>query len=400
MKPGSPNKGILNNIEALKRAGITCTWDEFKQKEYWSGHDDNVFDSEVSDAAVAIARRNLAAAFRLAPGPEEMRHAITCACHDNRSNPVLEYFARLKWDGKPRLGTMLHVYLGADDTPLNAAYGTKFMCAIIRRTKQPGCKSDGRLDLQGAQDIGKSMFCADLAVFRDLFTDAGDLSMSIKEQMEIGEGMQIIEFAENVGHSRARRNENKRAITRQTERARKAYAHYATDSPRTWVGIATLNPGGYLNDPTGERRYWNVLVRLYNREAFLADKDQLYAEAVAREPTEKLWLDTPELKAAHDAVTAAAKEPDELVDILTDLKGEIWHVDGAYEERVSTATIRSVLGLLNSDTCRVQNIGRRINEAMMHLGWTKAPNTICCYKQGEKGHPTSGYSRPAQKPDP
>jgi hypothetical protein len=104
---GRPKKGILNTIEAIRRAGIICTWDEFRQKEYWFGHDDNRFDGEVSDAAVAVARRNLAATFRLSPPIEDMRQAIICACHDNRSNPVLDYFARPKWDEKPRLGTML-----------------------------------------------------------------------------------------------------------------------------------------------------------------------------------------------------------------------------------------------------------------------------------------------------
>ena len=64
-----------------------------------------------------------------------------------------------------------------------------------------------------------------------------------------------------------------------------------------------------MNDPTGERRYWHVAVAYYGGNAFLADKDQLYAEAVHREPSENLWLDTPELKAAHDAVVASAKEP-------------------------------------------------------------------------------------------
>ena len=55
----------------------------------------------------------------------ETREAITDACHDNKSNPVIDYFNRLEWDGKPRLDKMLHTYLGADDTPLNAAIGRK-----------------------------------------------------------------------------------------------------------------------------------------------------------------------------------------------------------------------------------------------------------------------------------
>src|SRR5262249_41442683 len=176
-------------------------------------------------------------------------------------------------------------------------------------------KFDPQLVLQGAQGVRKSTFCEDLAVFPDLFTDAGDLSVDIKQLMEIGQGKQIIECPEHAGFSRAARDHKKAALSRRNDRARMAYAHYATDIPRQWVTIATTNEHHYLNDPTGERRYWHVAMSFYLREAFLADKDQLYAEAVAREPNEKLWLDTPELVAAHDAVVATAKEPNELVDL-------------------------------------------------------------------------------------
>ena len=170
-----------------------------------------------------------------------------------------------------------------------------------------------------------------------------------------------------------------------------AYAHYATDTPRRWVAIATINPGGYLNDPTGERRYWHVAVRFYDREAFLAKKDQLYAEAVEREPHEKLWLDTPELVAAHDAVVATVKEPNELVDLLTDIRGEAWHVNGKDEERISAQDIRDQLTMSKADAARSHNIGRRIAEAMTELGWTKAAGTIRCHKGDQ---PTTGYTRP------
>ena len=389
---GKPKKGILNTIEAIKRAGIACTYDEFRHEEYWHGHADKSFDGEVSDAAVTVTRRNICTKFRFYPEIMETRDAITDACHDNKSNPVLDYFAKLKWDGKPRLDMMLRTYLGADDTPLNAAIGVKFMCAIVRRAKQPGCKFDHQLVVQGAQSIRKSMFCEDLAVFPDLFTDAGDLSADIKQQMEIGLGKQIIEFPEHAGFSRASRDRNKATLSRKVDRARMAYAHYATDTPRQWVSIATINPGGYLNDPTGERRYWHVAAARYDRDKFLADKDQIYAEAVAREPAENLWLDTPELVAAHDAIVATVKEPNELINSLADLEGEIWALGGGTrEERVSTADVRNHLGMDPSDALRSHGAGRRIAEAMMTLKWNKAPGTIRCHKGDQ---PTTGYTRP------
>ena len=248
------------------------------------------------------------------------------------------------------------------------------------------------------------MFCEDLAAFPDLYTDAGDLSGTIKEQMETIQGKQIIEFPELAGYSRASREHNKAMLSRKVDRARLSYAHYATDAPRSSVPIATTNEDHYLNDPTGERRYWHVAVTLYDREAFLADKDQLYAEAVEREPHEKLWLDTPELVAAHDAIVAAAKEPNELVDLLADLRGEVWHVDGKDEERVSTADIRAQLYMTAVDAARSHGIGRRIFDAMTVLGWRKARGTIRCHKAQPQWigsgpdpkytQPTTGYIRP------
>ena len=44
---GTPKTDILNTIEAIKRLGVTCTWDDFRQKEYWSGHQEKSFDGEV-----------------------------------------------------------------------------------------------------------------------------------------------------------------------------------------------------------------------------------------------------------------------------------------------------------------------------------------------------------------
>jgi hypothetical protein len=395
-KNGNPKRGILNTTEALKRAGVTCTWDDFRQKEYWHGHEDKSFDGEVSDASVTITRRNLDKNFNLFPSAQGTRDAVTCACRDNKSDPVLGYFAGLKWDGKPRLEKMLHVYLGAPDTLLNSAIGLKVMCAIVRRTKEPGCKYDQQLVIQGPQGAMKSTFCEDLAVFRDLYTDTGDLSGSIKDQMDIIQGKQIIEFPELAGYGRASREHNKAMLSRKVDRSRLSYGRYATDAPRRSVPIATTNEQGFLTDPTGERRFWNFTMIRYDRDAFLGNKDQLYAEAVVREPNEKLWLDTPELKAAHDAVVATAKAPDELVDQLADLVGEIWNVDGEKEERVSVADITAKLGLSKVDTIRLHGFGRRLADAMKTLGWRKAPKNLRCHKGSS---PTAGYSRPWVEPE-
>jgi hypothetical protein len=145
---------------------------------------------------------------------------------------------------------------------------------------------------------------------------------------------------------------------------------------------------------------WHAAVRRYDREAFLADKDQLYAEAVVREPKENLWLDTPELVKAHDAIVTTAKEPNTLVDDLGDIAGEVWEagrdkIEGGWaihrEKRVSNKDVRGKLGILGIEALRMRDIGRRISDAMMALGWTKVPGTLVCRHGGE---PEGGYRRP------
>src|SRR5262249_36628201 len=150
----------------------------------------------------------------------------------------------------------------------------------------------------------------------------------------------------------------KALITRKVDGARMAYDRYTSDHPRRFTFIATKNPGGFLNDPTGERRWWPIEVKGYDREAFLRDKDQLYAEAVslenrAPEEKEKLWLDAPELKEAHAAIVAKNKEPDLLVDALADLKGEVFEVNKTYEERISNAQIRGCLNITKMDALKM-----------------------------------------------
>jgi hypothetical protein len=390
---GRPKLGIENTVVAIKRLGLTNSWDEFRQKEYWTGHRQKNFNGEVSDEAITVTRREINKRYGFYPSKEMTNEAITCLCRDNSHDPVRTYFDNVKQVAGVQPDMLLIKYLGADDTPLNRAIGRKIMCALVRRAKQPGCKFDHQLVLQAAQGFMKSTFCECLAVYPDLYTDAGDLSGTIKEQVDITLGKQVIEFPELSGFGRATRERNKASLSRKVDRARLSYARRATDHPRRSISISTTNEGHYLNDPTGERRYWHVVVRFFKREDFFRDKDALYAAAVALEPTENLWLDTPELAAAHDVITRAAKEPNEMVDLLSDLEGEVWALPkGQYEERVSSTTVRNHLHIKPEDACRMQGLGRRILDAMMHRGWAKATKNIRCYSQG--GKVASGYFRP------
>jgi predicted P-loop ATPase len=72
-------------------------------------------------------------------------------------------------------------------------------------------------------------------------------------------------------------------LSRQVDRARMAYGRLSKAAPRQCVFFGTTNAEEYLFDPTGNRRIWPVRVVRFDVAAIKRDRDQLWAEAAARE---------------------------------------------------------------------------------------------------------------------
>jgi predicted P-loop ATPase len=105
-------------------------------------------------------------------------------------------------------------------------------------------------------------------------------------------GRWIIEAAE-LHRRRGRETEDiKASLSRQCDGpVRLAYGRYSTTVPRQFVIMGTTNhQSHYLKDMTGARRYWPVALDAIDLAALEHDRDQLWAEAVAREPNTVLHL--------------------------------------------------------------------------------------------------------------
>jgi len=215
----------------------------------------------------------------------------------NTKNPAQEYFKGLEWDGVPRLNTWLRTYAGCveEDPEYLAAIGRKWLTAAVARVMNPGCKFDHILILEGDQNLGKSALFKQLATIhgREYFDDtikAKDLANP--NTVPKLQGCLIIELAEMTGFEKMPAEEAKQIISTQKDRIIKKYHNEPTELPRKFVFAGTLNPlDGYLNDPTGNRRYWPAKATKINLEALKRDCEQLWAEATeCWRKGEKLWL--------------------------------------------------------------------------------------------------------------
>ncbi len=114
-------------------------------------------------------------------------------------------------------------------------------------------------------------------------------------------GVWIIEIAELDSMSRAEVSKIKGFISRTTDRFRPPYGKRLMESPRQCVFAGSVNHSTNLRDETGGRRFWPMRCNRILIDDLVRDRDQLWAEAVARyRAGEHWWLDTAELTVAAE----------------------------------------------------------------------------------------------------
>ena len=269
--PRLRGKFALNQFAGRGEVLGRLPWTGTEHRRLWSDTDSNGLYWYLEKVYGITGRGNIDAALDI--------HAAAHAF-----NEVQDYLGRLVWDGTPRLDTLMIDYLGAHDDLYTRAVTRKALVAAVARAMDPGCKFDNMLILCGPQGCGKSTLLDKLS--RGWFNDS-IRTFEGKEASELLQGVWIVEVAELDAFRRTDVSRIKQFLSLRADRYRAAYGRNVSELPRRCVFFGTCNVVDFLQDTTGNRRFWPVDVNPRCREAApwdLTDDDidQIWAEAVNR----------------------------------------------------------------------------------------------------------------------
>jgi putative DNA primase/helicase len=255
-------------------------------------------------------------------GKGTVADALVLLSRKRQRNSLQEWIRRQEWDGKERVDGLFVRGFGAEDTPYHRAVARSFVCGMVARAMRPGCQLDTMPILEGEQGIGKSRGLA--ALGGDWYADI-DSAIGSKEFCEQIQGSWLVELSELSAMRPSEVERVKSGISRTVDKYREPFALLSSDHPRQCVFCGTTNADTYLQDDTGNRRFYPVKCGKIDREWIAEHRGQLFAEALKIFETTATWHEVP-----VDAARAAVESRligDTLADAVADYcKGQFGDV--------------------------------------------------------------------------
>jgi len=270
---------------------------EYHAEPPWGITGKNYVGEEMGNVDITAIRDWFSRKWKIEVSSGDVWESVLFVASRYSYHPVRDYLNSLVWDKKPRLNNWLIDYLNAEgDEKYIRAIGAKTLVAAVARVFKPGVKFDTMLVLEGGQGVGKSSAISILGGPK--WTSDAHIDPNNKDTINNIQGKWLIEMAEMVPAHKSEAESLKAFLSKTEDRARLAFERKAVTYPRQCVFIGSTNQDEYLQDETGNRRFWPVVVGELERDSLINDRDQLWAEAVARYKLgEPLWLDDDEVRA-------------------------------------------------------------------------------------------------------
>jgi len=192
-------------------------------------------------------------------GRDAAFNGLLTAARQHTYHPICRYLERISGDDsiKPiNLENVATDFLGTNSKLYNQMLKMTLIAAVAR-VKDRGCKFDNCCVLVGKQATRKSTFWRYLAsdnFFNDTWQNRDqDLFMAIQSTW-------IFEIAEldRINPSGDKAAKLKALLSSSVDRFRRPYAKSIGIFPRPSILVSSCNRRDFLNDPTGNRRYWVI----------------------------------------------------------------------------------------------------------------------------------------------
>jgi predicted P-loop ATPase len=251
-------------------------------------------------------------------GREQIEDIVTLIAARNPYSPVVDYLESVHatYGEDARILTGFADRYFGEVEPMADTFIKRWLISAVARAFSPGCKADYILVLQGQQGFGKSGFFNTLA--NGWFDDGIAATASDKDQLMKLHSAWIIELSELKAIFRKKDvSAFKAFITARTDAIRKPYGRVIEELPRTNVFGASTNEDGFLNDPTGNRRFWVVKVHRPIDIALLAqEKDRIWAAAVALYKAHEQWYPTQIEAIAAETIAQDYQQSDPWLEVI------------------------------------------------------------------------------------
>ena len=315
----------IDNIEhLLNYAGIKARYNEVTKRDEIlipskTGSRDNV------DNVTLTYIISLAAKHHIPTG--NVPGFVEAIANKNAYNPMGDWIRSQPWDGTDRLAEVYDTVVQSEGYPdsLKHVILRKWLRSVSAAATRSTFRSRGVLTLQGAQGAGKSSWIKALISDPDLADRmiklGHHMDPSNKDSLIGAIGFAITEIGELDSSFKKDIARLKGFLTDDTDRVRRPYDRRESSYPRRTVFAATVNEHQFLQDPTGNTRFWTIPVAALNWQ-HQVDMQQVFAQLAQEvEEGETWWLADNEegllneLNSRHSTVSPVAEKLAEKIDL-------------------------------------------------------------------------------------
>lgn len=359
-------RSLIEHIEAA--AGVEdprLWWNEMELQTFLG--DEAMTDCKLGDFRTVLSRQWKCNVRH----KSDLREVVDNIAQKNPKHPAREYFSNLKHDGRDCLPEMMDAMglrpNSEDQNHLWYAEIWRWGIGVVARahaTSAKPVKFDNILTLVGGQGCLKSTWFEALCPV-ECWYGAPDISdFSDASSIKLA-GLLIGVMEESNGTSYWRDIEKQKAwISKKTDRIIRKYVAYAETVARTWGLGATVNETQFLQDPTGFRRQWMLMITQKIDIARVKSlRDRFWAQCHASWLAGEQWWLTNSEEELHKADGAAYQAPNLELDkvrrfVNNQSKNVLMGLDVAEGIEIEQPS--------NGDSKRIKN-------HMIALGWEARP---------------------------